>query len=95
MFTITLVTVNRSAFSLAGYQKSVSSSLCVAQFRAGAVRTAVSTFVLMQDGHTSVLFSGVLQTAIATVSSRPYGDSRGFFSFYSLHFALMRHGPHS
>jgi hypothetical protein len=43
----------------------------------------------MQDGHLSLLLSGVLWTAMATVSSRPFGDSRGFFSFESLHFALM------
>jgi hypothetical protein len=50
-----------------GEKRLVSSSLCVAQFRAGALLTAVLTFVLMQDGFTSVLFSGVFRTAIATV----------------------------
>ena len=43
--------------------------------------------------HTGRIFkpfvSAVSSGAIATVSSRPYGDSRGFFSFDSLHFALM------
>jgi hypothetical protein len=50
----------------------------------------------MQDGYTSVLFSGVLRvrrlrTAIATVRSRTYGDSRGLgsFSFGTFHFALV------
>jgi hypothetical protein len=60
----------------------------VAQFRAEALRTAVLTFVLVRDGYTSVLFSGVLRIAIATVNSSPYGDSREIFSFNPLHFAL-------
>ena len=68
--TIMSVAVIRLASSLAGEQRLVSSSLCVAQFRAGALRTAVLTFILMQDRHKSFLFSGVLRTAIATVSSR-------------------------
>jgi hypothetical protein len=75
--------------SLAGKDLSILSSLCVAQFRSGELRTAVLTFVLMQDGHSSLLFSCVLWTAIATVSSRPYCDSGGNIPFDPLHFALM------
>ncbi len=41
-------------------------------------RSAVLTFVLVQDGYTSVLFNCVLRTTITTVSSRTYYDSRGF-----------------
>jgi hypothetical protein len=41
-------------------------------------RSSVLTFVLVQDGYTSVLFNCVLRAAITTVSSRTYCDSRGF-----------------
>jgi hypothetical protein len=67
----------------------VSSSLCVAQFRAGALQTAILTFVIVQNGYTSVLFSCVLRTAVATVRSRPYGASRGIISFDLLMFAII------
>jgi hypothetical protein len=59
------------------------------------VLTAILTLVLMQDGNTSVLFSGFLRTAIATVRSRPYYDSRRFSPLLSLHSALITPIPHS
>ena len=43
-------------------------------FEFGTVRTAVLSFVLLQDGYNIVLSSAVLRTAIATVGSRRSGN---------------------
>jgi hypothetical protein len=90
--------VTRMASSLAGEKRSVLSILCVAQFHTEALRSAVLTFVLVQDGNKSVLFSSFLRgsggrTVIATVSSRTYRDWLGIFSFHPWHFAII--GPNS
>jgi hypothetical protein len=67
----------------------VSSILCAARFRAGLLRTAVLSLILVQDEYTSVFSSGVLRTAIATIRCRPFGNRPEIFSLnsYPLRFA--------
>jgi hypothetical protein len=64
----------------------VSSILCAARFRAGLLRTAVLSLVLVQDGYTSVWSSGVLRTAIVSPLRR---SARRFLPLpvYPLRFA--------